>query len=68
MAKWVWVTTNLLLHPYGIREEPGEPTEPVRPGLTSGGVLAIAFRDRIIDRLGYPRVQGLCVELSNDRW
>jgi hypothetical protein len=59
MKKWVRVTASMSLGAYELFEASGDLPQPVWPDISFQGILKIAFRDRIVDRVDHPLVQRL---------
>jgi hypothetical protein len=59
MEHWVRVTANMSASAYDIFEASGGLPEPVWPDISFEEILAIAFRDRYVDRADHPLLQRL---------
>jgi hypothetical protein len=59
MKKWLRVTSSMSLGAYEVFEASGDIPEPVWPEPSFEEILAIAFRDRVVDRFDHPLVQRL---------
>ncbi len=59
MNRWVRVTSNMALGAYEVFEASASIPEPKWPDLTFRDILAIAFKDHLIDSLDHPVLQKL---------
>ena len=63
MGRWIRVKANMALGAYEIFEAASTIPDPEWPDVPLNGLLRIAFRDRLVDRLDHPvikRLRGQC--------